>query len=56
MNDLNVLIKWELITERIFGNDLLRDQINFVSDTLGIIQKANILAEKFMIQEDSNAI
>lgn len=56
VNDLNVLIKWELITERIFGNDLLRDQINFVSDTLGIIQKANVLAEKFMIQEDSNAI
>lgn len=56
VDDLNVLIKWELITERVFGNDLLRDQINFVADTLGIIQKANVLAEKYMIHEDSNAI
>jgi hypothetical protein len=41
VDDLNILIKWELITERVFGNDLLRDQINFISDTLGIIEKAN---------------
>jgi hypothetical protein len=37
VDDLNILIKWELITERVFGNDLLRDQINFISNTLGII-------------------
>ena len=54
VDDLKVVIKWELITERLFGNDLLRDQINFISDTLEIIQKANPLAEKYMLQEDSN--
>lgn len=56
VDDLNYLIKQELITERLFGNNLLRDQINFISNCLGIIQKANPLAEKFMLQLDPNAI
>lgn len=56
VEDLKALINEELITERLFGNDLLRDQINFVSFSIGIIQKANPLAEKFMLQRDPNAI
>lgn len=56
VEDLKMLINEELITERLFGNDLLRDQINFMAVTIGIIQQANPLAEKFMLQMDPNAI
>lgn len=56
VEDLTVLLKEELITDRLLGNELKRDQINFIAETLGIIQKANPLAEKFMLQEDPNAM
>jgi hypothetical protein len=31
VEDLLRLIDWEMIVERFFGNDLLRDQINFTA-------------------------
>lgn len=34
VEDLVNLINWDLIVERFFGNDLLRDQINFVADVI----------------------
>lgn len=56
IKDLTTLINWDLIVERFFGSKLLRDQINFLSDVLSAIAKANELAEKYMIKRDSNAM
>ena len=38
---LKALVDWEIVTERHFGNQLLRDQINFTAETLSWIEKAN---------------
>ena len=53
---LNALINWELVTERHFGSQLLRDQINFAADTLSSIEKANDISKKYMIARDPNSI
>lgn len=34
VEDLLDLIDWQMIVERFFGNDLLRDQINFSAEVL----------------------
>jgi len=56
VEDLLVLIEWDMIVERFFGNQLLRDQINFVSDVLFDIVEANKLGEKYLIKRDPNAM
>ena len=56
VSDLDQLIKWELIVERFFGNDLLRDQINFTAEVLENVVKANGLAEKYLLKKDANAM
>lgn len=56
VEDLLVLIEWDMIVERFFGNDLLRDQINFTADVLFDIVDANKLAEKYLIKRDPNAM
>lgn len=56
VEDLIELINWELIVERHLGNDLLRDQFNFVADVLNSIDKANHLAKQLMLNKDDNAI
>lgn len=56
VDHLKILINWELVTERHFGNPLLRDQINFISDTLSSIEKANDLSKKYMLLKDPNSI
>jgi hypothetical protein len=56
VEDLLKLIDWELIVERFFGNDLLRDQINFAADVLENIAKANGLAEKYLVKQDLNSM
>ena len=45
-----------MIVERFFGSTLLRDQINFMSDVLSSVARANELAERYMIKRDPNAI
>lgn len=50
------MIDWELIVERFFGNDLLRDQINFAAEVLENIAKANGLAERYLIKQDLNSM
>eukprot|EP00919_Chromeraceae_sp_WS-2016_P022077 GHVR01052499.1.p1 GENE.GHVR01052499.1~~GHVR01052499.1.p1 ORF type:complete len:114 (+),score=13.19 GHVR01052499.1:6301-6642(+) len=56
VEDLGVLVNWELICERLFGEQLLRDQINFAADVLNNIVKANELAEKYLVKQDLNCI
>lgn len=56
VEDLLRLIDWELIVERFFGNDLLRDQINFTAEVLENITKANGLAEKYLVKQDPNSM
>jgi hypothetical protein len=56
VEDLLVLIEWDMIVERFFGNDLLRDQINFTADVLFDIVDANKLAEKYLVKRDPNAM
>lgn len=56
VDDLVNLINWDLIVERFFGNELLRDQINFVADVLESIPKANEMAEKYLSKRDHNAM
>lgn len=56
VDHLSVLVNWELVTERHFGSQLLRDQINFVSDTLSSIEKANEISKKYMITKDPNSM
>ncbi len=56
VDHLKTLINWEIVTERHFGNPLLRDQINFISDTLSSIEKANDLSKKYMLLKDPNSI
>lgn len=56
VDHLKILINWEIVTERHFGNPLLRDQINFISDTLLSIEKANDLSKKYMLLKDPNSI
>lgn len=51
-----MLVNWEIVTERHFGNQLLRDQINFAADTLLWIDKANDLSKKYMLAKDPNSI
>ncbi len=53
---LKVLVNWEIVTERHFGNPLLRDQINFVANTLLSIDRANELSKKYMLERDLNSI
>lgn len=53
---LQALVNWEIVTERHFGNQLLRDQINFTADTLSWIEKANDISKKYMIIKDLNSI
>lgn len=56
VEDLLRLIDWDLIVERFFGNNLLRDQINFTAEVLEDIAKANGLAEKYLIKQDPNSM
>jgi hypothetical protein len=56
VEDLLKLIDWELIVERFFGNELLRNQIKFTSEVLSNIAKANGLAEKYMVKQDLNCM
>lgn len=56
VEDLLKVIDWELIVERFFGNELLRDQINFAAEVLENVVKANGLAEKYLLKQDSNAM
>lgn len=53
---LKILVNWEIVAERHFGNQLLRDQINFTADTLINIDRANELSKKYMLQKDPNSI
>lgn len=45
-----------MIVQRFFGDQLLRDQINFVSDVMFEIVDANKLAEKYLIKRDPNTM
>ena len=56
VEDLKALVNWELVTERHFGSQLLRDQINFAADTLSWIEKANDISKKYMITKDLNSM
>lgn len=50
------LVNWEIIAERHFGNQLLRDQINFVADTLFSIKEANTPSKNYMLEKDLNSM
>jgi hypothetical protein len=56
VEDLKNLVNWELVTERHFGNELVRDQINFMADSLFSVDKANDQSRKYMILKDPNCI
>ena len=56
VEDLRLVVNWELICERFFGNELLRHQINFASDTLSSVAKANKLSSKYLLKQDANAM
>jgi hypothetical protein len=56
VEDLKILVNWELVTERHFGNSLVRQQINFMADSLGSIDKANEQSRKYMISRDPNCM
>ena len=45
-----------MIVERFFGNELLRDQINFVSDVLDELDKANELSHRYLVKRDPNSV
>lgn len=53
---LAALVNWELVTERHFGSQLLRDQINFVADTLDCVARANSISKDYMISRDPNSM
>lgn len=56
VEDLVNLIKWDLIVERFFGNDLLRDQINFVAEKLQSMPEANDICKKYLVKRDPNTM
>ena len=56
VDHLAALVNWELVTERHFGNQLLRDQINFAAETLSSIEKANDISKKYMLTKDLNSM
>lgn len=53
---MKAVVNWEKVTELHFGNPLVRDQINFVADTLLCIDRANDLSKKYMLAKDPNSI
>jgi len=56
VEDLLDLIDWEIIVERFFGNDLLRNQINFSADVLDELDKANELSHRYLVKRDANTM
>jgi hypothetical protein len=56
VEDLLDLIDWDMIVERFFGNELLRDQINFASDVLDELDKANELSHRYLVKRDPNSM
>lgn len=56
VEDFSKLVQWELVCERHFGNELARDQINFMANALSSIDKANELSKKYMIERDPNCM
>ena len=56
VEDLLDLIDWDMIVERFFGNDLLRDQINFSATVLEELDKANELSHRYLVKRDANSM
>lgn len=56
VEDLIALVDWELIVERFFGANLLRDQINFSSNVLDELDKANELSHRYLVKRDPNSM
>jgi hypothetical protein len=45
-----------MIVERFYGNNLLRDQINFSANVLEELDKANELSHRYLVKRDANTM
>jgi hypothetical protein len=54
--DLTRLVNWEMICERLLGNELVRDQFNFIFSVVSLIHNANSLSAKYLKLGDYNSL
>lgn len=56
LEDLKEVINCELISEHLLGDQLKRDQLNFMYKVQSVIFEANPLAKEYLLAKDDNCI